>query len=102
MEARREDSLYRRVRKQSFIELTSRLKLLDERRKQIVGRIIDPPKLAAKPCCEALCETRKTRGQRGCLERVIEGFQRYSVACGNGKIGRVVKRQPVLPRESKN
>lgn len=40
--------------KQEFIELTNHLKLLDDRRKQIVARvgdeyIVDPPKVAAKP-----------------------------------------------------
>jgi poly-gamma-glutamate synthesis protein (capsule biosynthesis protein) len=42
------------AQKQEFIELTKQLKLLDDRRKQIVARvgdeyISDPPKLAAKP-----------------------------------------------------
>ena len=42
------------AQKQEFIEVTSQLKLLDDRRKQIVARvgdeyITDPPKLAAKP-----------------------------------------------------
>jgi len=42
------------AQKQVFIEVTSQLKLLDDRRKQIVARvgdeyITDPPKLAAKP-----------------------------------------------------
>jgi poly-gamma-glutamate synthesis protein (capsule biosynthesis protein) len=42
------------AQKQEFIELTKRLKLFDDRRKQIVARvgdeyITDPPKLAAKP-----------------------------------------------------
>jgi poly-gamma-glutamate synthesis protein (capsule biosynthesis protein) len=42
------------AQKQEFIELTKQLKLLDDRRKQIVARvgdeyIVDPPKLAAKP-----------------------------------------------------
>jgi poly-gamma-glutamate synthesis protein (capsule biosynthesis protein) len=40
--------------KQEFIELTKQLKLLDDRRKQILARvgdeyIVDPPKLAVKP-----------------------------------------------------
>jgi poly-gamma-glutamate synthesis protein (capsule biosynthesis protein) len=42
------------AQKQEFIEVTSQLKLLDDRRKQIVARvgdeyITDPPKLAGKP-----------------------------------------------------
>jgi poly-gamma-glutamate synthesis protein (capsule biosynthesis protein) len=42
------------AQKQEFIEVTSQLKLLDDRRKQIVARvgdeyITDPPKLPAKP-----------------------------------------------------
>ncbi len=42
------------AQKQEFIELTKQLKLLDDRRRQIVARvgdeyITDPPKLAAKP-----------------------------------------------------
>ncbi|MGD0095758.1 MAG: CapA family protein [Terracidiphilus sp.] len=42
------------AQKQEFIELTNRLKLLDDRRRQILTRvgdeyIVDPPKLAAKP-----------------------------------------------------
>ena len=42
------------AQKQEFIDLTKQLKLLDDRRKQIVARvgdeyIIDPPKLPAKP-----------------------------------------------------
>jgi poly-gamma-glutamate synthesis protein (capsule biosynthesis protein) len=42
------------AQKQEFIELTKQLKLLDDRRRQIVARvgdeyIIDPPKLPAKP-----------------------------------------------------
>jgi hypothetical protein len=42
------------AQKQEFVELTSQLKLLDDRRSQIVARvgdeyITDPPRLAAKP-----------------------------------------------------
>jgi len=97
--------------KKEFIDVTNQLKVLDDRPAADIGAATGDEYLV-DACAETagqavirsnrLCQERNACGHGGSLKSLVEGGERELVSLRYGKIGRVIKRQPILSRQLKD